>query len=31
VCNSETVFNSHLAGQKHADMMKKHAGERIGF
>jgi aldehyde:ferredoxin oxidoreductase len=25
VCNSETVFNSHLAGQKHADMMKKHA------
>ncbi|XP_062159771.1 uncharacterized protein LOC133867103 isoform X2 [Alnus glutinosa] len=27
VCNSEAVFNSHLAGQKHADMMKKHAGE----
>lgn len=25
VCNSGTVFNSHLAGQKHADMMKKHA------
>uniref|UniRef100_A0A6N2N0J5 U1-type domain-containing protein n=1 Tax=Salix viminalis TaxID=40686 RepID=A0A6N2N0J5_SALVM len=23
VCNSETVFNSHLAGQKHAAMMKK--------
>lgn len=25
VCNSETVFNSHLAGQKHTDMMKKQA------
>ncbi|KAL2523051.1 zinc finger RNA-binding protein-like [Forsythia ovata] len=25
VCNSETVFNHHLAGQKHAAMVKKHA------
>ncbi|XP_054800678.1 uncharacterized protein LOC129304874 [Prosopis cineraria] len=25
VCNSETVFNYHLAGQKHAAMMKKQA------
>ncbi|KAL3525872.1 hypothetical protein ACH5RR_014244 [Cinchona calisaya] len=24
VCNSETVFRYHLAGQKHAAMMKKH-------
>ncbi|KAG8366944.1 hypothetical protein BUALT_Bualt16G0020800 [Buddleja alternifolia] len=24
VCNSETVFNYHLAGQKHAAMVKKH-------
>lgn len=23
VCNSQTVFDSHLAGQKHASMMKK--------
>ena len=23
VCNSQTVFDSHLAGQKHATMMKK--------
>ncbi|KAK9272125.1 hypothetical protein L1049_002495 [Liquidambar formosana] len=28
VCNSETVFNYHLAGQKHAAMMKKHAAGR---
>ncbi|KZV43381.1 hypothetical protein F511_21973 [Dorcoceras hygrometricum] len=25
VCNSETVFNYHLAGQKHASMIKKYA------
>lgn len=25
ICNSETVFNYHLAGQKHAAMMKKQA------
>ena len=25
VCNSETVFRYHLAGQKHAAMTKKHA------
>ncbi|KAJ8750190.1 hypothetical protein K2173_014105 [Erythroxylum novogranatense] len=25
VCNSETVFNYHLAGQKHANMLKKQA------
>ncbi|KAK4271937.1 hypothetical protein QN277_020555 [Acacia crassicarpa] len=25
VCNSETVFNYHLAGQKHAAMLKKQA------
>ncbi|ONI08797.1 hypothetical protein PRUPE_5G201200 [Prunus persica] len=25
VCNSQTVFNSHLAGQKHAAMVKKQA------
>ncbi|CAK9186033.1 unnamed protein product [Ilex paraguariensis] len=25
VCNSETVFRHHLAGQKHAAMMKKYA------
>ncbi|KAI3452236.1 hypothetical protein Pfo_008901 [Paulownia fortunei] len=24
VCNSDTVFNYHLAGQKHASMIKKH-------
>ncbi|CAK7323083.1 unnamed protein product [Dovyalis caffra] len=30
VCNSETVFNSHLAGQKHAAMLKKlAAGIRV--
>lgn len=23
VCNSQTVFNFHLGGQKHADMVKK--------
>lgn len=23
VCNSQTVFNSHLCGQKHLDMLKK--------
>ncbi|RVW80930.1 hypothetical protein CK203_037344 [Vitis vinifera] len=28
VCNSETVFNYHLAGQKHAAMVKKHAAGR---
>ncbi|KAF5735582.1 zinc finger RNA-binding protein [Tripterygium wilfordii] len=25
VCNSETVFKYHIAGQKHAAMLKKHA------
>ncbi|GFQ01441.1 hypothetical protein PHJA_002288000 [Phtheirospermum japonicum] len=25
VCNSDTVFSFHLAGQKHASMVKKHA------
>ncbi|XP_057769658.1 SH3 domain-containing protein C23A1.17 [Salvia miltiorrhiza] len=25
VCNSDTVFNYHIAGQKHASMAKKHA------
>lgn len=29
VCNSDTVFNSHLAGQKHAAMLKKLAGIRM--
>lgn len=24
VCNSETVFNAHIAGQKHAASMKKY-------
>lgn len=28
VCNSETVFNYHLAGQKHTAMVKKHAAGR---
>lgn len=28
VCNSETVFNYHLSGQKHAAMVKKHAAGR---
>ncbi|KAL9438482.1 hypothetical protein AB3S75_024203 [Citrus x aurantiifolia] len=28
VCNSETVFTYHLAGQKHAAMVKKQAGAR---
>lgn len=26
VCNSQTVFNSHLAGQKHATMVKQSQG-----
>lgn len=29
VCNSETVFNYHLAGQKHAAMMKKQASQHM--
>lgn len=28
VCNSETVFKHHLAGQKHSAMLKKHAAGR---
>ena len=27
VCNSQTVFGSHLAGQKHAAMVKKKQAE----
>uniref|UniRef100_A0A2P2P6D0 Uncharacterized protein n=1 Tax=Rhizophora mucronata TaxID=61149 RepID=A0A2P2P6D0_RHIMU len=30
VCNSETVFSHHLAGQKHAAMLKKHAATTPG-
>ena len=30
VCNCETVFNYHLAGQKHAAMVKKHAAAAGG-
>lgn len=26
VCNSQTVYNSHVGGQKHAAMLKKHGG-----
>lgn len=29
VCNSQTVFNYHLTGQKHATMVKKLANGRI--
>ncbi|KAL1538764.1 pollen-specific leucine-rich repeat extensin-like protein 2 [Salvia divinorum] len=31
ICNSDTVFNYHIAGQKHASMAKKHAlGAGVG-
>ncbi|MED6194346.1 hypothetical protein PIB30_027735 [Stylosanthes scabra] len=30
VCNSETVFNAHLAGHKHASMVKKQTLESSG-
>lgn len=30
VCNSETVFNAHLAGQKHAAMVKQKEAEDAG-
>ena len=31
VCNSQSVFNSHLAGQKHAAMVKKQAEAGIAM
>ncbi|POO01957.1 zinc finger protein [Trema orientale] len=31
VCNSETVFNSHLGGQKHLDMLKKQSQAGIAI
>lgn len=30
VCNSDTVFNYHLAGQRHASMVKKYSSNAAG-
>lgn len=31
VCNSQTVFSSHLAGKKHAAMVKKKAEAEVAI